>query len=119
MVDPRDEETTVQLDTDSANRFSVEDEDLARALVAAYDAISWANGPPEASDSESADDDDAADDAETEDFDAEAFIDDAWQSVVSAIEDGNVDAHLDAVEDAEESRESPRDSVLKAVEGRR
>lgn len=54
-------------------------------------------------------------------FDADAFIDDNWQSVQSAIRGGEADGHLEAVEAAERDREGgPReDSVLEAIEQRR
>lgn len=64
----------------------------------------WSESPPDAVDS----------------FDAGAFIDDSWQSVTAAIEDGEVDVHLNAVEEAEEARDpAPRDSVMSAIEDRR
>lgn len=57
-------------------------------------------------------------DADGRVHDAEGFVDDAWQAVTAAIEDGDVDEHLDAVREAEQDRDSPRDSVLNAIEER-
>jgi hypothetical protein len=55
--------------------------------------------------------------AETDGFDAAGFVDDSWQSVVAAIEDGEAEGHLEAVREAEENREGdPRNSVIEAIE---
>lgn len=67
---------------------------------------------------------DETDEAEAEpdavQFDAEGFVDDSWQSVTAAIEDGEADGHLDAVEAAEQDRDGdPRGSVQDAIEDRR
>jgi hypothetical protein len=52
-----------------------------------------------------------------DEFDAEAFVDDTWQSVMSAVEDGEADEHLNAVREAEQSRDGgPREgSVMEAI----
>lgn len=72
---------------------------------------------PAADASADAEDGDGGDDAT---FDAEEFIDDSWQSVQAAIEDGEADGHLDAVAAAERNRENgPRkDSIIEAIENR-
>ena len=59
-------------------------------------------------------------DAESEDdgFDAAGFVDESWQAVKAAIEDGEADGHLEAVRDAEQDRDSPRSSVIEAVDQR-
>lgn len=76
-----------------------------------------AESPPAAAQDETEADADA--EAEAEGFDAEAFVDDSWQSVTSAIESGDADGHLDAVQEAEQNRDGePRDSVISAIEER-
>jgi hypothetical protein len=60
-------------------------------------------------------------DADADDgFDAAAFVDQSWQAVTAAIEDGDADGHLDAVRQAERDRDDgdPRDSVLEALDER-
>lgn len=72
--------------------------------------------PPAASQDESEPD---ADEAEAEGFDSEAFVDDSWQAVKAAIEDGEADGHLDDVREAEENRDGDsRSSVIEALEQR-
>ena len=57
--------------------------------------------------------------ADAEGFDAAGFVDESWQAVVAAIEDGEADGHLEAVKEAEENREGdPRSSGIEAVEER-
>lgn len=74
-------------------------------------------------DAESGDDDSEGadpDESESEDFDAAGFVDESWQAVVAAIEDGEADGHLDAVREAEQDRDDgePRDSVIEALDNR-
>jgi len=59
-------------------------------------------------------------DAESADegFDAAGFVDESWQAVVAAIEDGEADGHLDEVREAEQDRDSPRSSVIEALDQR-
>ena len=66
------------------------------------------------------DEGDTSDDSgESNEFDAESFVDDHWQSVKSAIADGEADGHLDEVREAEHARDDePRDSVLSALDNR-
>lgn len=60
---------------------------------------------------------DAADDGDG--FDAAGFVDESWQAVKAAIEDGEADGHLDAVREAEQDREGePRSSVIEALDQR-
>lgn len=59
-----------------------------------------------------------AESAEDDGFDAAGFVDESWQAVVAAIEDGEADGHLDAVREAEQDRDSPRSSVIEALDQR-
>lgn len=77
-----------------------------------------AESEPADASTESADADKAEEGAAPGAFDAASFVDDSWQSVTAAIDDGEVDEHLDAVREAEEARDSPRDSVLNALDER-
>ena len=55
--------------------------------------------------------------ADAEGFDAEGFVDESWQAVVAAIEDGEADGHLADVREAEQNRDGdPRDSVIEALD---
>ena len=57
--------------------------------------------------------------ADAEGFDAEGFVDESWQAVVAAIEDGEADGHLEDVREAEQNREGdPRTSVIEALDQR-
>jgi hypothetical protein len=68
------------------------------------------------------DDPEESEDADTDadDFDADAFVDQSWQAVTAAIEDGDADAHLAAVRQAEQDRDEgeARDSVIEALDER-
>jgi hypothetical protein len=70
---------------------------------------------------EAADQDASESDAEpeAEGFDAEGFVDESWQAVKAAIENGEADGHLEAIKEAEQNREGdPRESVIEALEDR-
>lgn len=56
---------------------------------------------------------------EAEGFDAAGFVDESWQAVVAAIEDGEADGHLEDVREAEQNRDGdPRNSVIEALDQR-
>jgi len=52
-------------------------------------------------------------------FDAAGFVDESWQAVKAAIEDGEADGHLADVREAEQDREGEaRSSVIEALDQR-
>jgi len=56
-------------------------------------------------------------DGDAEGFDAAGFVDDSWQSIVAAIEDGEADGHLEAVREAEQERDGEaRTSIIEALD---
>jgi hypothetical protein len=106
---------TYEVPDDSVDHY------LERGWIRPEDADAGDDAPAAVEQDEPAEPADADADAEPDDgFDAEAFVDQSWQAVTAAIEDGDADGHLDDVRDAERDRDDgdPRDSVLEALDER-
>jgi len=74
--------------------------------------------PAAASQDTSEEPEEAEAEADGDGFDAAGFVDESWQAVVAAIEDGEADGHLADVREAEQDRDSPRSSVIEALDQR-
>jgi len=105
---------TYEVPDDSVDHY------LDRGWVRPEEAESGEDAPAAVEPDEPAEPADADADTEADGFDAASFVDQSWQAVTAAIEDGDADAHLAAVRQAERDRDDgeARDSVIEALDER-
>lgn len=105
-------------------RYGQGTHDVPEAKVETFRDRGWEQPPEEQDESAPAaveqEAEPDADESDADGFDADGFVSESWQSVVAAVEDGEVDGNLDAVQAAEQDRDGePRSSVIEAIEARK
>ena len=103
---------TYEVPDDSVDNY------LERGWIRPDDADAGEEAPAAVEPDEPAEPADA--DTDADGFDAAAFVDQSWQAVTAAIEDGDADDHLDDVRQAERDRDDgeARASVIEALDER-